>query len=114
MGLTGEKAKIENLNPPIKISESNATVRIIQRLVHLAKYNNLLQLDNHDANSPLSRKLGVELLGLQSNFEFGDKAEIQQLSPSIESGNVNSFKEGSYIALRISNNSSQVLNVTIF
>ena len=104
---------IQNLNPPIKISDINAAVRVIQRLVHLAKYSNVLQLDNHDSQSPLSRKLGVELLGLQSNFEPGDKLEIQGLPPSLESGNVNSFKEGTYIALRLQNNSSQVLNVTV-
>ena len=106
-------AIIQNLNPPIKISESNAAVRVIQRLVHLAKYNNVLQLDNHDSQSPLSRKLKVEFLGLQSNFEPGDKLEIQQLPASIESGNVNSFKEGTYLVLRIQNNSSQVLNITV-
>ena len=106
-------AIIQNLNPPIKISENNAAVRLIQRLVHLAKYNNVLQLDNHDADSPLARKLAVELLGLQPNFEPRDKLEIQQLPPSTESGNVNSFKEGSQISLRISNNSYQVLNVTV-
>ena len=106
-------AKIQNLNPPIKISESNAANRVIQRLVHLAKYNNVLQLDNHDAESPLSRKLVIDLFGLPPNFEFGDQPELQQLPPSLESGNVNAFKEGTFIALRVQNNSSQVLNVTM-
>ena len=106
-------AKIQNLNPPIKISESNAANSVIQRLVHLAKYNNVLELDNHDSQSPLARKLVVDLFGLQSNFEFGDQPELQQLPPSLESGNVNSFKEGTFIALRIQNNSSQVLNCAI-
>ena len=104
---------IQNLNPALKISESTGAVRTVQRLVHLAKYNNVQQLDNHDSQSPLTRKLSVELFELQPDYEPGDKPELQQLLPSEGSkGNANSFKEGQYLALRISNNSSQVLNVT--
>jgi caspase domain-containing protein len=106
-------AIIQNLNPPINISDTNAAARVIQRLVHLAKYSNVLQLDNYDSQSPLAGKLAIELSGLQPNFELGDQPELQHLPPSLESGNVNSFNEGTYLALRVQNNSSRVLNVTV-
>ena len=53
---------IPNLNPPLKIDNSNATIRVVQRMLHLTKYSNIQGLDNVDRASPLSRKLIVELV----------------------------------------------------
>lgn len=50
-----------NLCRPLKFDAPNAAVCLGKRLVHLSKYNSVLELKNHDPMSPLQGKLKVEL-----------------------------------------------------
>jgi hypothetical protein len=67
---------------PIKPSDPDAPVRVVKRLVHLAKYHATAELDNTDKDSPLAGKLIVEWLGASDTYELGDKIPPKsQLKP---------------------------------
>ncbi len=101
---------IPNLYPALHCDDQEAASQIVRRLVHLAKYHNILQLDNPNSQSPLSNKLLVELVGTQSEYD-----PDEQPDPTLfqDSGNTPVIKSGEWIFIRIRNNSSQVLNVTL-
>jgi Caspase domain len=101
---------VPHINPPLKISDPNAAHRLVQRLNHLARYSNIQELDNYDSQSPLARKLVVELFELQSNYKPGDKPKPQPLKYD---GSIYTVNDGQSILLRIKNLSNQVLNVTV-
>jgi hypothetical protein len=95
---------IPNLRPPIRSDDPNAAIHIAQRLVHLAKYRNVQDLEMPAAG--VSPKLTVELVGAPSG-----------------SGEAPIFKPGHKITLRItnmqqpnpvdSNDPARILNITV-
>ncbi len=60
--LNSQKEPIKNLLFPIKIDESESTERLINRLIHVARYESILDLDNEDAFAQLNGKLKVEVV----------------------------------------------------
>jgi Caspase domain len=60
--LNAQKQPIKNLLFPIKVDEPEATKKLINRLIHVARYESILDLDNEDAFAPLNGKLKVELV----------------------------------------------------
>jgi Caspase domain len=88
---------IENLNPPLKVGEASAPAEVVKRLVHLAKYQSVQELDN-----PAS-----ELL---NSLEFVLLDQNQQ--PFSSQSNV-SLKQGTLVILRVKNTSAQALNVAV-
>lgn len=104
---------IKNLRPPIKFNDADAAITIVRRLIHLAKYCAVQQLDNyyHKSNLP-GRKLAftVELAGKQIDY---DPVEAPSPQPIEEAGNTPVLNVGEWIFIRIRNDSSQPLNVTI-
>lgn len=101
---------IANLRPAITIDAPHAPATMVSRLVHLAKYNAVKQLDNHDLQSPLARKLTVELVGYQDDYTPGDKPEPQAFEAP---GNTPVVPTGQWAFLRIRNDANQPLNVTV-
>jgi hypothetical protein len=101
---------IANLRPPIGIDDPNAIATVVSRLEHLAKYNAVKQLDNHDPQSPLARKLVVELVGYQEDYTPGDKPAPRAFEVP---GNTPIVSTGQWIFLRIRNNADRSLNVTV-
>jgi len=101
---------ISNLRPALGIKEPDAPVRLVQRLVHLSRYRNVQELDNHDTLSPLARRLVVELVGKQEDFDPVDRPDPQ---PFNDSGNTPVLKEGEWTFLRIENKTQKVLNITV-
>ena len=99
---------IRNLRPPLIIGDRGAPARIAERLVHLAKYLNVHELDNCDPYSPLRRQLSVELLGVQADYVMGDKPAPRLFE---KGAGLMTLKTGEWAFLKIQNNSSQVLNV---
>jgi hypothetical protein len=98
------------LNPPIRVTESNSAERVVSRLVHLARYNHVQQLNNYD--DPLSsadKKLAVNLFQYQDNFESKNDSELK---PIESIGNATTLKSGEQVVARIYNNSQQPLNIT--
>lgn len=100
---------IQNLRPALKAGDAGASERVADRLVHLAKYFNVYELENRDPYSPLRRQLTVELLGVQTDYVMGDKPAPSPLKNGAGPATV---KAGEWVFLKIQNNSPQVLNVT--
>jgi hypothetical protein len=100
---------IPNLNPPLKISGTDASELLLQRLVHLAKYSNIQRMDNDDQNSALKNILDVNLFQYREDHQLKDDSSLQ---PVTSKGNVNLVTIGEKMILRIRNRSSNVLNVT--
>ena len=94
-----------NLRPPLKVSVANAAASVVNRLVHLSKYQVTSQLDNNDPISSLVGKLKVDICLPGEN-----RGELQALNAP---GNVPTFDVDEYAILRIRNESTQVLNITV-
>jgi hypothetical protein len=60
--LDAKKEPIKNLLFPIKADEPEATKKLINRLVHVARYETILDLDNEDAFTALNGQLKVEVV----------------------------------------------------
>ena len=95
---------IPNIRPALKVDEPQAAETLMKRLVHLAKYQTILQLDNNDPASALAGKIKVEL------FKAGVGGE---LIPFDEPGNIPTVDVDELVYLRIRNESSKTLNVTV-
>jgi len=102
--------EVANLRPALKIGDRGGAARVVQRLVHLTKYQNISQLDNFDPMSPLRGKLVVELIGVQNDYVPGDRPSPK---PFDDPGNTPVLKPGQWTFLLVRNNSSQVLNITV-
>jgi hypothetical protein len=101
---------IPNLYPKLSVGQSGAAPRIIERLVHLSKYANILEVDNSYAQSSLNTKLLVDLIGTQTEYQVGEKPQPR---PFAAAGHAHTLKEGEWTFLRIQNNHSQVFNITV-
>lgn len=109
---------IPNLRPALQAHDENAPHQLVQRLVHLSKYRNIQELVNHDPMSPLAGKLRVEIVGVQPDYEPGDKAQPRPLNSE---GDIPIINVGEWIFLRIrndishsfKNDPSRILNVTV-
>ncbi|MEG4070380.1 caspase family protein [Microcoleus sp. Pol11C2] len=100
--LDSNKKPVKNLLFPIKLDEPEATERLIHRLIHIARYESILELDNEDGSAPLNGKLKVEVIKYVKRQEVVLNADSQV--PVLESGEK--------ITLRIYNESKQVLNIS--
>lgn len=97
---------IENLRPPLLISDPSSAVGVVKRLVHLAKYQAVQELDN--PSSKLTAALEVELM-TQPGWQPGTRIAAQ---PFPDPSNI-AVKAGEITFLRIKNNFSQSLNVAV-
>ncbi|WP_414586604.1 caspase family protein [Scytonema sp. PCC 10023] len=97
---------IQNLRPPIEIGAPDAALKVVQRLVHLAKYQAVRELDN--PSSYLTNGLEVELL-MQENWQPGLPLNPQPF-PDPKKLKIVS---GGYALLRIKNVSPLNLNIVI-
>jgi len=88
---------IENLRPPLMVNDLEAAKGVVNRLVHLAKYQTVQAIDNPD--SELVNSLDFELLD-QNKEPFPDSSNLE-------------LKEREVAYLRIKNNSREVLNVAV-
>jgi len=100
--LDRNKEPIKNLLFPIKIDEPEATKRLINRLIHVARYESILELDNKDAFAPLNGKLKVELVKSVKREQVVVNAD----------GKVPVLEEGERVVLRIHNESNRTLNIS--
>jgi hypothetical protein len=98
---------LPHLRPALNFADVSAPFYLAERLVHLAKYLNVHELDNRDPFSPLRRAFAAELLGVQTDYVMGDKPAPRPLAHGTP------LKTGEWTFLKISNNSPQVLNVTV-
>jgi len=87
-----------------------ASVTLVNRLEHITKYQAIQELDNHDTTSPLARKLLVEWVGYQKDFELGDKPSPRRFPAGNKTPTV---KAGTWTFLKIKNLSDDLLNVVV-
>lgn len=60
--LDANKKPIKNYLLPIKVDEPEASKKLINRLIHVARYETILDLDNEDAFARLNGQLKVEVV----------------------------------------------------
>ncbi len=99
--------EIPNLKPALDVNDRNAPARVAQRLVQLARYANVRELDNNDSRAVVPRKLVVELMGWQMNYVEGEKPRPQRFKgePAV--------KVGEWAFIRVRNKYSETLNITV-
>jgi len=102
--LDANKERIKNLLFPIRIDEPEATERLINRLIHVARYETILDLDNEDAFAPLNGKLKLELVKSVKPEQIVLNADGKV--PILEEGEEN-------VTLVIRNDSHLTLNITL-
>jgi hypothetical protein len=99
-----------NMRPALHLEEKGAVEQLARRLTHLAKYRNVLQLENADVLSPLAGRLIVELAGMQEKYNPTHRPEPQ---PFPDPGHIPILEPGEWAFLRIKNAFSQVINITV-
>ncbi|MFK8185279.1 MAG: caspase domain-containing protein [Phormidesmis sp.] len=97
---------LKNLRPPLPLNDPNAATTVVERLVHLAKYQAVQELDN--PKSGLSRHLGVELL-TQPGWQPGEPINPE---PFPDPQNI-SLASGSIIFLKLINRYPSDLNIAV-
>lgn len=88
---------LPNLRPLLSIDDSTAPQRVVDRLVHLAKYQAVESLDN--SSSKLAKALEVELL-MEDEKPFPDPQNL-------------TIKSEDVVCLRLTNKGSQPLKVAV-
>ncbi|MEM9008558.1 MAG: caspase family protein [Cyanobacteria bacterium P01_F01_bin.86] len=97
---------LKNLRPPVKVDEPDAAKTVVERLVHLAKYQSTQELDNRA--SALTRFLSVELMR-QPDWQPGDP---KKTVPFEDSHNIE-ISVDEFAFLKIVNNHQVDINVAI-
>jgi len=98
---------------PLKVSDSDAAVTVVKRLVHLTKYHATAELDNRDKSSPLADKLVLKWLGTSSIYGEGDDIPPKSQLDEFPDPDNPTVKVGEYLFLSIHNTSTQDLNVAV-
>lgn len=101
-------SEIPNLKPALNVNDSTAPARVAERLVHLARYANVRELDNNDSQAVVPHKLRVELMGWQKTHVEGEKARPQHFKKK------RVVKHGEWVFMRVRNKYSAPLNITVF
>jgi hypothetical protein len=102
--------EIPNLRPVLKTSDPEAPRKVIERLSHLVKFNNVSELDNNSPFSTISQKLVVELVERPKDFVPGEPTKPQNYNSLGQSVAVH---QEDWAFLRIANGYSAVLNITV-
>src|SRR5512135_1128716 len=98
------------LHPPLAVAEERSPQVLVSRLVHLAKYQAVLELENNAPGAALPKKLVVEILALPDGFQ-ADEYPWPEPQPFQEP--VPTIRPGQWVCLRITNQSSKPVNVTV-
>jgi Caspase domain len=102
---------IPNLRPAVRVDEPNAAQKVIDRLVHLAKYHATESLDNFDKNSPLFGKIQVAWLGKSSSYDPVDP--VPDVPDAFDDPSNPTIQVGEWVFLKIQNNFSRAVNVAV-
>lgn len=100
--LDADKESIKYFLLPVKADEPKAIETLINRLIHFAKYQSTLELDNEDFTAPLNGKLKVELI----------KSVKRQPVVLNAEGKVPVLSVEEKVSLLITNESNRTLNIT--
>lgn len=98
------------LHPSLAVADEQSPQALVRRLVHLAKYQAALELENNAPGATLQKKLEVELLALPDDFKVD---EYPWPEPQPFQDPVPTIRPGQWACLRITNRSSRSMNVTL-
>jgi hypothetical protein len=101
---------IPYLQPLLNVNDHDATTRLVERLLHLAMYRNVRELENGDPLSALSRQMVVELTGVQTDYVLRQKPQPRPFEPH---GGKPTLQAGEWTFLRVRNDSAKALNITV-
>jgi len=101
--LDNQKQPLKNLLFSIKVDEPKAEEKLINRLIHVARYESILALDNEDAFATLNGKLKVEL----------GKSEKREFIPFSTGDNVPILEEEENFLVRIYHEYNGTLNIAV-
>ncbi len=94
----------------LPVTARGAAARVVDRLVHLAKFHNVRQLENRDHRSPLHGAVTVELGLLPEGFVPGAELASRPFDPP---GSVPEVETGRWVCLCITNNALQSLQIYV-
>jgi Caspase domain len=109
----GSFEPFENINPPLSVDDAESPGKLVQRLLHLAKYQVSKSIVNDDSGSPLAGKLAVEWLGTSDTFDVGDPIPTGSALQKFADPSQPTVKVGDYIFLAIRNDFNEALNVAV-
>ncbi len=98
------------LEPPIRLGDPRALVRLAERLNHLAKWRNVREIENQAAASPLRGKLRVGLGRLPQGYRRGEPLRPKSFRACEAPPTVTA---GEWICVVIENAWREALNVTL-
>lgn len=90
-------------------TDPTTPARMVERLIHLAKYLNVRTLENPAPFSPLKRGLAVELLRLPRGYRPGEPLDTRPFDDDA----IPTAREDDWICLRIRNRSGMILYLTL-
>ena len=93
---------------PLPADAPESAARLVNRLVHLARFFSVRDLENSDRNSPLFGLLTAELMRLPSGFALGDDLDpkpLGELTPRLAAGDK--------VCLSVANRTGQTLHLYI-
>jgi hypothetical protein len=108
--LDAKGLQLQYLGPPLTTDGPDSISDLLQRLIHLTRYRNVLRIKNADDQSPesLAGKIRLNVLGTQKDFTPGDDPEPQPVGPPpVE------LQIGEWLFLEIANKSSRILNFAV-
>jgi hypothetical protein len=99
------------IRPELRTDDPAAAAKVVARLIHLARFLALRQLDNADPFSPLRGKVAVQLFRTPPGFQQGDP--LTRLTP-FPTGQTPRLKQGDWVVLSVTNRSAGVVNAVVF
>lgn len=102
---------LPNLRPEIPVNAPQAAERVVERLVHLARYRNVQQLANRHPAAPLRGKLRVGLERLPPEGEAREPVGREPVAAT--AGGALEVRVGEWVRLTVKNRSDQVLNLAV-
>lgn len=97
--------------PLLPVTNRHAASRVVDSLIHLAKFENVRDLENRDQRSPLNGKLTVELGLLPEDFAPGQ--DIRPIPFAPQDAIPSRVQTGRWICLTVFNRSYQALEITV-
>ena len=106
---------IPNLRPVVKVDEPNVARKVVDRLVHLAKYHSIEALDNFDKNSPLFSKLQVSWAGKLAHYDPADPIPdvFDTFDDTFDDPTNPIVRSGECAFLKIQNNFNRAVNIAV-
>jgi hypothetical protein len=101
-------AEVPRLGAPLAAGDPAAPARLVERLVHLARFHSVRTLANRDPASPLANRLALELLALPADYQEGDDAV-----PVPFPAGAARVAVGRWCCMRLENRSSEDIHVVV-